>query len=331
MIPSFDVQAFNEPIYKKIMGLEANATIRDWYSLLGLAKFESDEAKIDEAMLQRFEQARRYQVGNYEDQALRLIDELGRAYACLTDDDARRSYDRTLGGKAGSDAVADAIEEVLLSDVVETNESSANAATALIDSVGTKTTKGVPPDDRTCPQCGKPTSPKAPVCYHCGFKKESALERRATGKPVVGAAPGMSLRELVQQDLSPQQLLGRLQVAKKLFRARNLAIGLWNAPQQDRKTRNTEPGSRCGRCGRGLMNQMDAHGMRESDVRDTLEFIQSYARKLESLRREQFEWPLSEDRARRIRQGMSGFRPDEIGLYCQTCATKFIQSPRVES
>ncbi len=331
MIPSFDVQAFNEPIYKKIMGLEANATIRDWYSLLGLAKFESDETKIDEAMLQRFEQARRYQVGNYEDQALRLIDELGRAYACLTDDDARRNYDRTLGGKAGSDAVADAIEEVLLSDVVETNESSANAATALIDSVGTKTAKEVPPDDRTCPQCGKPTSPKAPVCYQCGYKKESPLERRASEKLSVATASSPGLRDLVRQDLSPQQLLGRLKEAKKLSKARNLSIGIWVEPRRDRRMQDTEASSRCARCGRGLMHQTDAFGMRESDVRDTLEFIHFYAKKLESLGREQFAWPLSDDDARRVRESMSGFRPDDVALFCRSCAAKYIRAQRVDS
>lgn len=326
-VSRFDVQEFNAPIYKKILGLDAGATISDWYSLLGLAKFESDEAKIDEAMLQRFEQARRYQVGNYQDQALRLIDEMGRAYACLTDDQTRQTYDETLG----REPVSDAIEGVLLSDAVEVRPVSADPPAARVDSARAKAAEAAPPDDKTCPQCGKPTSPKTPVCYHCGFKKESLLERRTAGTPAVAAAPGMSLRELVQQDLSPQQLLGRLQVAKKLFRARNLSIGLWTAPKQDRRTRTTEASSRCGRCGRGLMNQMDAYGMRESDARDTLEFIQSYARKLESLGREKFVWPLSADDARRLRQGMSGFRPDEVGLYCHTCATKFVQSPRVDA
>ena len=331
MRPSFDVQAFNEPVYKKILGLAADGVVSDWYSLLGVERFESDEAKIDQAMLRRFEQARRYQVGSYEDRALRLIDELGRAYACLTNEETRRSYDKTLDRQTVSDAFTDALEAVLLNDVVEAKVVPAETPRAPVNSVETKAAKPPAPVKTTCPQCGKPTSPKAPVCYQCGHRKESALERQTKVTPDTTAVTGVSLRELARQDLSPRQLLARLQEMRKLSQARRLGMGLWVAPRRDLRTKATEVGSRCGRCGRGLEHQTDAYGIRESDVRDTLEYIQAYAKKLESLGRDQFAWPLSADDARRVRQSMAGFRPTNVALYCHSCATKFIQSPRVDS
>jgi hypothetical protein len=170
-MPSFDVQTFNEPVYKKILGLDGGTTVSNWYSLLGVEEFESDEAKIDQAMLRRFEQARRYQVGSYEDQALRLIDELGRAYACLTNDETRRSYDKTLGGQAASDSFAGAMEALLLNEVVETHLVPDETHVTHVDATEVEAASSPTPDNAKCPQCGKPTSPKTPVCYQCGHKK----------------------------------------------------------------------------------------------------------------------------------------------------------------
>lgn len=329
MVPSLDVQMFNEPIYKKILGLVADSNVSDWYSLLGVEQFESDEVKIDQAMLRRFEQARRYQVGNYEDQALRLIDELGRAYACLTNDETRRSYDKTLGGQAASDSFAGAVEALLLNEVVETHLVPDETHVTHVDATEVEAASSPTPDNSKCPQCGRPTSPKAPVCYQCGHKKESAPEPKT--KPGTNAAAGVSLRELANQELSPQQMLARLQEMKALTRAQYLARGHWVAPRSGFKKKTVEPVSRCRRCGRGLSHASSVYGFRESDIRNTLEFIESYAKKLESLGRDQFEWPLREDDVRRIRQSMAGFRPDNVALYCYGCAVKFFRSPRVDS
>ncbi len=115
MSASFDAPQFNDPVYKKILGLEETESIDDWYTLLGLEKFESDNAAILKAVEQRFERARRYKVGKYEVQSQRLIDELGRARECLTNEQERRRYNETLAGPPG-DAFTDAIESILLND-----------------------------------------------------------------------------------------------------------------------------------------------------------------------------------------------------------------------
>lgn len=339
MSPSFDIQAFNEPVYKKILGLEGNRIVSDWYSLLGVAKFESDEAKIDEAMLRRFEQARRYQVGSYENQALRLIDELGRAYACLTNDDTRLSYDKTLGDQPDSDAFADAMEALLLNEVVETNTDvveanvvPAEAHVAPVDLPKREAAKQPANNDTTCPQCGKPTSPKAPVCYQCGYKKQTNPKQVSKENKRGNDSTGDSFQALVRQDLTPEQLLTRLREMRKLTNAANLAEEIWKAPKPSiRKGGREEPSSHCRDCGKGLMRLSDAFGIRESELRRTRSFVESYARKLVSLGRANFEWPLTDEDIRQVQQQMAEPRGINISLYCRGCASRIFRSPQVVS
>lgn len=328
MKPRFEAQAFEDPASKKILGLEGDATISDWYSLLGVEKFESDEAKIDQAMLQRFEQVRRYQVGNYENQSQRLIAELGRAYACLTDEEDRRSYDKTLGG----DTVADAIEAVLLNDMVETIAVPAETPVASVDSAGTEVAEEVPPDNKTCPRCGKPTSPKAPVCYQCGYKKPSVLEQRAKGNSQGISSSAMLVQDLVRQDLTPQQLLSRIKEMRKFANATKRAAGIWRAPtNSNRKSGPREANSHCRSCTKGLMHASDAHAILDSEVRGTIEFVQSYARKLEALGRVRFHWPLRDEDIREVQQQMPELGSNSVDLYCRGCASRIFRSPKVVS
>lgn len=325
-MPHGDLQAFNDPVYQQILGLEGGATITDWYALLGVEKFESDEAKLDEAMLRRFERVRRYQVGNYQDQALRLIDELGRAYTTLTSDEDRHEYDQTLEDGV---AVGELIETGQPVEVVET---SSVAATDVV-SGPVRETEPATTDKATCPRCGKPTSPKAPVCYQCGYKKPSALEQRAKENKRDVSSSATSVQDLVRQDLTPQQLLSRLKEMRKFTTATKRAVGLWRGPTSSnvRQRGAREASSHCRNCNKGLMHASDAHALLDSEVRGTVEFVQSYARKLEALGRASFDWPLRDEDLREVQQQMPELGANSVGLYCRGCALRFFRSPKVAS
>jgi hypothetical protein len=323
----------SDPVCKQILGIETVDPVGDWYVLLGVDKFESDEVILDQAMLKRFESVRRYQVGKYEEQALRLLDELGRAYACLTNVEERREYDKTLSASSTHDTIA-------------TNELSASTEAASVAPVPVapsqnertaNTSNSVAADSATCPQCRKPSSPKARVCYQCGYRKpvEAKSQIKPSGQSVVHGE--RSLRELVRQDLTPQQLLARLQEARKLTSATKLASGVWKAPTQQKahskswSNGRSEASSRCHRCRKGLMHASNAFGIQQAEVRGTLEFVRLYAKKLESLGREQFDWPLSDTDVQRLLKMISAIGSNGIALFCYGCAVKILRSPKLSS
>jgi hypothetical protein len=68
----------------------------DYYDLLGLSDFESDEERIRAAGLARTSQVRRYQLGRHAEDALRLISELSAAFDCLTTPERKLQYDADL-------------------------------------------------------------------------------------------------------------------------------------------------------------------------------------------------------------------------------------------
>ncbi|MCL6501204.1 MAG: hypothetical protein K6T86_00875 [Pirellulales bacterium] len=68
------------------------------YDLLGLAAFESDLTRIEQAALERLERVRRYKVGKREDAAATLERELATAWDCLRDAERKRTYDALLRG-----------------------------------------------------------------------------------------------------------------------------------------------------------------------------------------------------------------------------------------
>lgn len=66
------------------------------YELLGIPLFADDRAAAASAYAERYASVRRYEVGNYSDQALALLEELSSAFKCLTDEQRKAEYDNRL-------------------------------------------------------------------------------------------------------------------------------------------------------------------------------------------------------------------------------------------
>lgn len=86
-----------------------------YYDLLGLAAFECDPERIQQAALKRIELVRRYKVGRREDAASQLEHELTQAWNCLRDAERKKEYDATLRGAStlhapGQQTVSEASE-----------------------------------------------------------------------------------------------------------------------------------------------------------------------------------------------------------------------------
>jgi hypothetical protein len=68
----------------------------DHYALLGLGRGEADAATIEAHVLDRMERLRRYQL-THPDAVTDAMNRLAQALVCLTDPQARRAYDASLG------------------------------------------------------------------------------------------------------------------------------------------------------------------------------------------------------------------------------------------
>ena len=77
------------------------------------------------------------------------------------------------------------------------------------------------------------------------------------------------------------------------------------------------------------MRSTDAYCLLDTEVRSTVEFAQTYARKLESLGRAQFDWPLSNEEIRRVQQLIPETNAKRVKMYCRGCALRIIRSPQV--
>lgn len=91
------------------LGLQAGSWPPDHYRLLGLEPGETDAERIEVAVQQRLELIRRYQLTNAE-QATEAMNRLAQAFVCLTDAEAKKSYDDRLRA-GGSSAVSPVIAE----------------------------------------------------------------------------------------------------------------------------------------------------------------------------------------------------------------------------
>jgi tetratricopeptide (TPR) repeat protein len=72
-----------------------------YYDLFGLPEFESDAGRIQAAALKTFADVRRFQMGPQANEAMRLLDELSRAYTCLSDPARKAEYDAGLRAGMG--------------------------------------------------------------------------------------------------------------------------------------------------------------------------------------------------------------------------------------
>src|SRR5438093_8166880 len=77
------------------LGLPAGSWPPDHYTLLGLARDETDIGRIEQQVHERMERVRRYQLLNPEP-ATEAMNRLAQALICLTDPQARKAYDAKL-------------------------------------------------------------------------------------------------------------------------------------------------------------------------------------------------------------------------------------------
>ncbi len=99
--------AFNP--YTDWLNLPAGAGPPNYYDLLGLALFEANQDRIKERYFERYGIVRQYEVGHYSDDAQPLLEELSKAFHCLTTPEAKRAYDEQLRQEKGLETtVADA-------------------------------------------------------------------------------------------------------------------------------------------------------------------------------------------------------------------------------
>lgn len=77
------------------LGLPPGSWPPDHYALLGLPKGETDVQKIEERVHERLLKLRQYQL-NQPDQATEAMNRVATAFACLTDAEAKKAYDRQL-------------------------------------------------------------------------------------------------------------------------------------------------------------------------------------------------------------------------------------------
>src|SRR5687768_2787103 len=67
-----------------------------YYDLFGLSLLEEDQARIQQAVLDRLAHVRKYQLSPHGEQAIRLLDEMSKGYVCLTDPALKAQYDQQL-------------------------------------------------------------------------------------------------------------------------------------------------------------------------------------------------------------------------------------------
>ena len=82
--------------YHRWLGIRPEEQPPDHYRLLGLARFEDDPEVIRDAAERQIAHVRGYALGKYSDLSQRILNELGKAKACLLDEQKRAAYDREL-------------------------------------------------------------------------------------------------------------------------------------------------------------------------------------------------------------------------------------------
>jgi hypothetical protein len=84
-------------VYKDWLGIPEGPRPPDHYALLRVVQFEDNPEKIRKNYKKLNAVVRKYATGQYSEQSQQLLNELAKAMLCLTDADAKRDYDRSLG------------------------------------------------------------------------------------------------------------------------------------------------------------------------------------------------------------------------------------------
>ena len=77
------------------LGLPAGCWPPDHYALLGIDRSEMDARRIEERVHERLMRLRHHQL-NHPEEVTEAMNRLARAFACLTQAETRRAYDRSL-------------------------------------------------------------------------------------------------------------------------------------------------------------------------------------------------------------------------------------------
>ena len=91
-------------VYKEWLGIPEGDRPPDYYTLLRCVMFEDDISRIESNYKKLNGVVRKYATGQYLKPSQDLLNELARAMLCLTDPDAKREYDQSLGRETGPDA-----------------------------------------------------------------------------------------------------------------------------------------------------------------------------------------------------------------------------------
>jgi len=82
--------------YHRWLGIPARHQPANHYRLLALELFESDLEVIRDAAERQIAHVRRYELGKHRELSQKILNELGKAKACLLDEQKRTAYDREL-------------------------------------------------------------------------------------------------------------------------------------------------------------------------------------------------------------------------------------------
>ena len=84
-------------VYKEWLGIPEGPRPPDHYQLLRLVQFEDSVDKIRKNYKKLNGHVRKYATGPYSNQSQTLLNELAKAMLCLTDEELKQEYDRSLG------------------------------------------------------------------------------------------------------------------------------------------------------------------------------------------------------------------------------------------
>jgi Type II secretion system (T2SS), protein E, N-terminal domain len=84
-------------VYKEWLGIPEGPRPPDHYQLLRLVQFEDDPEKVRKNYKKLNSHVRKYATGQYSVESQALLNELAKAMLCLTDEEQKQEYDRSLG------------------------------------------------------------------------------------------------------------------------------------------------------------------------------------------------------------------------------------------
>lgn len=84
-------------VYKEWLGIPEGPRPPDHYQLLRLVQFEDNVDKVRKNYKKLNSHVRKYATGQYSNESQVLLNELAKAMLCLTDEELKQEYDRSLG------------------------------------------------------------------------------------------------------------------------------------------------------------------------------------------------------------------------------------------